>query len=178
MKQKRDDNEVTHINKTPTKQTAGVRAKPPSPIKPELFFAPFKELVGKIYQISKDQQGCRFLQKKLEEQKPEEVDQIFEEVFEHITELMTGLKKKKKLFCSSSISPLIELCNPDPFGNYLCQKLLEFCNDEQKYQIVKRVSPDLVEIAKNMHGTRAVQKMIECLSSPPQVRKDTEFLFF
>jgi len=58
----------------------------------------------------------------------------------------------------------------DPFGNYLCQKLLEHCNDNQRIRIVETVSPDLVTISKNMHGTRAVQKMIECLSSPPQVQ--------
>jgi hypothetical protein len=58
----------------------------------------------------------------------------------------------------------------DPFGNYLCQKLLEHCTNEQRLMIVERVSPNLVEISKNMHGTRAVQKMIECLSSPAQVQ--------
>jgi len=122
------------------------RAKASSPIKPEILFAPFEQIIGKIYQISKDQQGCRYLQKKLEEQNPVEIQAIFSEVYEHINELMI-----------------------DPFGNYLCQKLLEFCNTEQRYLIVKRVAPDLVEIAKNMHGTRAVQKMVECLSSPQQI---------
>jgi hypothetical protein len=57
----------------------------------------------------------------------------------------------------------------DPFGNYLCQKLLEHCSDEQRTAVVRRVAPDLVGISKNMHGTRAVQKMIECLSSPVQI---------
>jgi len=106
----------------------------------------FDQLIGRIYMVSKDQQGCRYLQKKLEEQEPEAIRTIFNEVYDHITELMT-----------------------DPFGNYLCQKLLEFCNDHQRYLIVERVAPDLVYISKNMHGTRAVQKMIECLSSPAQV---------
>ena len=58
----------------------------------------------------------------------------------------------------------------DPFGNYLCQKLLEHCNDKQRLMIVEKVAPNLVSISKNMHGTRAVQKMIECLSSPAQVQ--------
>jgi len=35
--------------------------------------------------------------------------------------------------------------------------------------IIERVVPDLVTISKNMHGTRAVQKMVECLSSPSQI---------
>jgi hypothetical protein len=59
--------------------------------------------------------------------------------------------------------------NLDPFGNYLCQKLLEYCGDKQRLAIVERVAGDLVTISKNMHGTRAVQKMIEYLNSPSQV---------
>jgi hypothetical protein len=51
----------------------------------------FEQLIGKIYTVSKDQQGCRFLQKKLEEEQPEVVEVIFKEVFDHITELMTGI---------------------------------------------------------------------------------------
>jgi hypothetical protein len=57
----------------------------------------------------------------------------------------------------------------DPFGNYLCQKMLEKCNDEQRTMIVEIVAPELVQIALNMHGTRAVQKLIEYLSTPEQV---------
>jgi hypothetical protein len=57
----------------------------------------------------------------------------------------------------------------DPFGNYLCQKLLEYCNDDQRTIIIETVAPELVNISLNMHGTRAVQKMIEFLSTPQQV---------
>lgn len=113
---------------------------------PEQFYQNFDQLIGKIYLVSKDQQGCRFLQKKLEEKDPVALETIFTEVYDHITELMT-----------------------DPFGNYLCQKLLEHCNDDQRLAIIQKVGSDLVEIAKNMHGTRAVQKLIECLSLPKQI---------
>jgi len=41
--------------------------------------------------MCKDQHGCRFLQKKLEEQNPRVVEIIFNEVYEHIVELMTGM---------------------------------------------------------------------------------------
>lgn len=59
----------------------------------------------------------------------------------------------------------------DPFGNYLCQKMLEKCNHEQRTVIVETVAPELVKIALNMHGTRAVQKLIEYLSTPQQASK-------
>ncbi|RHZ89699.1 hypothetical protein Glove_12g42 [Diversispora epigaea] len=104
------------------------------------------DLVGEIYSLCKDQHGCRFLQKKLEEKNDRYLSIIFNEVFSHFVELMT-----------------------DPFGNYLCQKLLEYCNDDQRTIIVETVAPELVNISLNMHGTRAVQKMIEFLSTPKQI---------
>jgi hypothetical protein len=59
----------------------------------------------------------------------------------------------------------------DPFGNYLCQKLVEYCEDDQRMMIVEKVAPDIVTISLNMHGTRAIQKMIEFLNLPQQVSK-------
>jgi hypothetical protein len=56
----------------------------------------------------------------------------------------------------------------DPFGNYLCQKLLEYSTEEQRNVICESVANDLVGISLNMHGTRAVQKMIDFLSNPRQ----------
>lgn len=74
------------------------------------------------------------------------VDIVFSEVFDHMNELMT-----------------------DPFGNYLCQKLIEHCNDQQRLTIITKVAPDLVAISLNMHGTRAVQKLVETISTPKEV---------
>ncbi len=105
-----------------------------------------EDLQGDIFALCKDQHGCRFLQKKLEESIPAHRDMIFSETFTHFAELMT-----------------------DPFGNYLCQKMLEYCTDEQRNLIVELVAPELVTISLNMHGTRAVQKMIDFLSTPRQI---------
>eukprot|EP01027_Heterolobosea_sp_BB2_P000368 GEZU01000526.1.p1 GENE.GEZU01000526.1~~GEZU01000526.1.p1 ORF type:complete len:767 (-),score=228.44 GEZU01000526.1:927-3227(-) len=105
------------------------------------------EVMGKIDQLARDQYGCRFLQKKLEEEDPRDVEIIFNEIFDDIVELMT-----------------------DPFGNYLCQKLVEHCNDQQRNAIIRKVSSELVHISLNMHGTRAVQKLIECLTTPTQIQ--------
>ncbi|PWY98181.1 ARM repeat-containing protein [Testicularia cyperi] len=105
-----------------------------------------EDLQGEIFALCKDQHGCRFLQKKLEESNPVHRDMIFAETFSHFSELMT-----------------------DPFGNYLCQKMLEYCTDEQRNLIVESVAPELVAISLNMHGTRAVQKMIDFLSTSRQI---------
>ncbi|KAH6642427.1 armadillo-type protein [Boeremia exigua] len=100
-----------------------------------------------IYSLCKDQHGCRFLQKKLEEHNTEYLQIIFDETAPHVVELMT-----------------------DPFGNYLCQKLLEFTNDEQRNTLVRNAAPAMVSIALNQHGTRALQKMIEFISTEEQTR--------
>ncbi|KAH0838661.1 ARM repeat-containing protein [Lanmaoa asiatica] len=104
-----------------------------------------EDLQGEIPALCKDQHGCRYLQKKLEEGVPEHRDMIFRETFGHFADLMT-----------------------DPFGNYLCQKLLEYSTDEQRNVICESVAQDLVNISLNMHGTRAVQKMIDFLSTRRQ----------
>jgi hypothetical protein len=99
-----------------------------------------------IYSLCKDQHGCRFLQKKLEERNVDNIQIIFNETAPHVVELMT-----------------------DPFGNYLCQKLLEFANDDQRNTLVRNATPAMVQIAFNQHGTRALQKMIEFISTDEQV---------
>jgi hypothetical protein len=57
----------------------------------------------------------------------------------------------------------------DPFGNYLIQKLIDTVNHQQRFQILERVQHDLVNISKNIHGTRASQKLIELISSQEEV---------
>lgn len=116
-------------------------------------FTSIDQVIGQIYPMCKDQHGCRFLQKKLDEENPQVVDAIFNEVYPHFAELMT-----------------------DPFGNYLCQKLLEHCGEKQRLMLIESVASDLVRISQNMHGTRAVQKMIECLRNPQEIRLVTRGL--
>ncbi|CAG7972485.1 unnamed protein product [Penicillium salamii] len=108
---------------------------------------PLEHYKGELYSLCKDQHGCRYLQRKLEERNEEHVQLIFNETYMHVIELMT-----------------------DPFGNYLCQKLLEYSNDEQRTALIDNASSQLVKIALNQHGTRALQKMIEFISTPRQTQ--------
>jgi len=108
---------------------------------------------GTIYDLCKDQHGCRYLQKQLENRVPEQVHMIWLETNQHVVELMT-----------------------DPFGNYLCQKLLEYCNDDERTVLVQNAAQDMVRIALNQHGTRALQKMIEFVSTDSQVQLIIEAL--
>ncbi|KAK4516671.1 uncharacterized protein ATC70_011648 [Mucor velutinosus] len=108
--------------------------------------ASLDEFQGKLYELCKDQNGCRFLQTKLEES-PLNVAVIYNEIHAHFVDLMT-----------------------DPFGNYLCQKLLERCDDTQRTSIVEVIAPGFLKICLSMHGTRAVQKLIEFLSTKRQIQ--------
>lgn len=58
----------------------------------------------------------------------------------------------------------------DPFGNYLCQRLIDKCTQDQKTKMIKGAARDLVFIAKNMHGTRAVQKVIDSITMPEEIK--------
>ena len=89
---------------------------------------------------------------------------IFQETHLHVVELMTG---QAPFYLMMNVT--IYWLTLDPFGNYLCQKLLEYATDEQRTVLVNNAAPQLVKIALNQHGTRALQKMIEYLSTPQQV---------
>lgn len=91
------------------------------------------EVTGRIYFMAKDQCGCRFLQRKMTEGNVEDIAKIFLEILGHVVELMTH-----------------------PFGNYLVQKLLEVCSEDQRTQIVFAITAkagDLITVSSNMHGS-------------------------
>jgi len=72
------------------------------------------------------------LQKMFDEGTPEDVQVIFNEIIDHVVELMVN-----------------------PFGNYLMQKLLDVCNEEQRMQILLIITEEpgqLVRISLNTHG--------------------------
>lgn len=115
----------------------------------QLKYTSLDEIKGQIYSTAMDQNGCRFLQRKFDEGSPEDVEKIFLEIIDHIIELMT-----------------------DQFGNYLVQKLLEVCTEDQRMRILHAVTKEageLVNISLNTHGTRAVQKLIEIIKTPREV---------
>jgi hypothetical protein len=50
-----------------------------------------EDLAGELSSLCKDQHGCRYLQKKLEEGLGDHRDMIFRETFAHFADLMTGM---------------------------------------------------------------------------------------
>lgn len=67
-----------------------------------------------VLSVAKDQNGCRFLQRKFDEGGATAIGLVFPEVLDNLIELMV-----------------------DPFGNYLIQKLLDRCSEEQRLQVCR-----------------------------------------
>jgi hypothetical protein len=76
-----------------------------------------EELIKHAFNLAKDQSGCRYLQKKLEDEGTSFHNSIYNKIAEHTVELMN-----------------------DSFGNYLIQKLLDFLNYEKLFHIIAIVS--------------------------------------
>lgn len=113
-------------------QESGLGGRMYFPFSQPLKLTSLGEAQGYIYHIAKDQHGCRFLQRMFDEGTPRDVQIIFNEIIDHAVELMMN-----------------------PFGNYLMQKLLEVCNEEQRMEILLRVTEEpgqLVRISLNTHG--------------------------
>lgn len=102
------------------------------------------DLKGKILALAKDQVGCRILQEKMKSlNSQEEVSFVFSELIGSVIELML-----------------------DPSGNYVFQKLVEICNEEQRTRIILMVTNNnfqLVNICLDAHGYGTIARSL-CLS--------------
>jgi hypothetical protein len=72
-----------------------------------------EELVNHAYFLAKDQAGCRYLQKKIDEEPDIFPEIIYPKIVENLIELMN-----------------------DAFGNYLIQKLLEYLPSEKLFHVL------------------------------------------
>ncbi|RNF22123.1 pumilio protein 3 [Trypanosoma conorhini] len=101
-------------------------------------------LRGSVYEIAKDQHGCRFLQRLLggTSGDGEIVRVIMNEIVPHVAELMT-----------------------DQYANFLIQKLFDIMPQEVRYNVARVAAPKLTSIALTPHGTFSVQKMVETIAS-------------
>lgn len=96
---------------------------------------------GRIFHISKDYEGSRYLQRRLEVADSSEVKLVYEEVLPHLEELMN-----------------------DPCGNYVLQRLLEHGTDDMKEIIGRRILDEgVVDLSFQGYGCRLVQGAIGTL---------------
>ncbi|CUM65016.1 uncharacterized protein PRCAT00002635001 [Priceomyces carsonii] len=121
---------------------------------------PLQQISLDILQLSKDQYGCRFLQKKIDENlipnkasRQANFEVIFKEIYPYMYELII-----------------------DPFGNYLIQKLISYCDEANLNLMLKILQYNLFQISINQHGTRALQKLIDSLNNNLQLELLTKGL--
>ncbi|KAK4274642.1 hypothetical protein QN277_017836 [Acacia crassicarpa] len=110
-------------------------------VQPSSSLQPIGNLRGSMLSLAKNKSGSQLLQEMMTGLKAEEIALILSELIEHVSELML-----------------------DPFGNYVFQKILEVCTEEQRTQIILTLTKakfQLVNISFNMHGARALQKLLE-----------------
>ncbi len=107
----------------------------------------YEYLAHNIYPLAKDQAGCRFLQKKLEDE----------------PQIATS-------FFYPAILPYVLPLVKDPFGNYLIQKLCYTLTPEQILQLLKILSTNILDIGANSHGTRVIQHIINFLKTPELIQ--------
>lgn len=112
------------------------------------------QMRGDILRLAKDQYGCRFLQKRIDENivpshqaRAANFDIIFKEIYTLLYELII-----------------------DPFGNYLIQKLIDYCNEANLNLILDNLQYNLFLISINQHGTRALQKVIDHMNNDYQLQ--------
>ncbi|CAH8386405.1 unnamed protein product [Eruca vesicaria subsp. sativa] len=107
-------------------------------------------IYGSVKLMAKDQMGCRALQKLVEEEGTfHDFKFIFREIIHHVVEI-----------------------SMDQFGNYLVQKMVDLCDEEQRTLFVSVLTSkpvDLLEVCLNNYGTRVVQKMIERVKTKRQI---------
>ncbi|MED6162898.1 hypothetical protein PIB30_074777 [Stylosanthes scabra] len=115
-------------------------------------FSTVFHLRGKILHLAKTQCGCRVLQNSMEGlTSKEEVSVFFREL------VVDG----------DNVVELMGHC----FGNYVFQKLVEICNEEQITAIVFNATNNaikFVNLCLDIHGTRSVQKLLEHVTKQEQ----------
>lgn len=88
-------------------------------------------------ELIKDQNGCRYLQKKIDEDSVINSEIIYENIKTKINEI---------------------LC--DQFGNYLFQKLYESLKLEYRVEILESIKNNIYDLCLHPYGTRGIQKII------------------
>ena len=90
--------------------------------------------------LCKDQEGSRFIQKKLEEWNNEQTSAFFLSICDNSYELSTNL-----------------------FGNYVIQKIIPLLKEDELFKLILQFFGQICELSLHIYGCRVVQKLIDNL---------------
>lgn len=75
----------------------------------------------------------------------------------------------KSLMKQRNSALVSDLLMPDYIGNVVIQKLMEKCTDPQRLQLIENISSRMANLGIHKNGTWAVQKIIDCAKTTPQI---------
>lgn len=119
----------------------------------ECEHVPLQDVAGRVLELCETQEGCRYLQRVVETGSADDVLLVFRSVAADLCGLMC-----------------------DSLANYVCQKLFEHCGERQHLVAIQVLADDVVDVARNVHGTRALQKLIDTLASGAEMAAMREVL--
>jgi SOS response regulatory protein OraA/RecX len=101
-----------------------------------------EELAKQSHFLAKKQLSCRYLQKKIEEN-PELARTLF---FPNILRYIQDLSNSK-------------------FGHYYLEKLFQYLKEEEIFQFLAIIFPDLSIVSTNQYGTKVIQELVDHLKT-------------
>jgi hypothetical protein len=116
----------------------------PLPVSRQIKFNPNedKSVLDNLLILIKDQNGCRMIQRKLEEKREDFISKFFEKIKGNIYEV---------------------IC--DQFGNYVIQKFVECCSDKNIItSLLDKLKHKMIPVSTNCYGTRGFQRILDFIS--------------
>lgn len=101
-----------------------------------------EELAKQAYILAKNQNGCRYLQKRIENNQKLVPTLFFPNVLGHIQELSN-----------------------DQFGNYYIKIIIKYLPEDMIYKFISLIHPSIAKIGTNQYGTKVIQYLIDFLNT-------------
>ncbi|THG18038.1 hypothetical protein TEA_019432 [Camellia sinensis var. sinensis] len=129
------------------------------------------ELRGIVFLVAKDKRGCLYLQKKIEEANPEEIEMLFFELKDHAREnyvVQFILAMKEPYVQHAKIVKFAQLGGNYvslSFNKYSCnvvEKCLKEAGEDQAAQIIKEIinSPNFLMLVQDPYGNYVAQSAV------------------
>ena len=101
-----------------------------------------EELAKQAYNLARYQNGCRYLQKRIENNQQLVPTLFFPNILGHIQELSN-----------------------DQFGNYYIKIIIKYLPEDMIYKLIQLIHPSIPKIGTNQYGTKVLQYLIDFLTN-------------
>lgn len=106
-----------------------------------------EELAKQAFSLAKYQNGCRYLQKRIENNHQLVPTLFFPNILGHIQELSN-----------------------DQFGNYYIKIIIKYLPEEMIYKFIQLIHPSIPKIGTNQYGTKVIQHLIDFLNNEKNLK--------